>query len=34
MRIAACLIRQYKAAPLNDVTAYKLNSNTAANHWK
>lgn len=32
MPIAACLVRQYKAAPLNYVIAYKLNSDTAANH--
>lgn len=32
MQIAACSERQYKDAPLNDVIAYKLNSDSAANH--
>lgn len=34
MQIAAYSVRQYKAAPLNGVIAYKLNSDTAANHSK
>lgn len=32
MQITACSVRHYKDAPLNEVIAYKLNSDTAANH--